>query len=354
MNDQPRKPTIQDVATRAGVSLGTVSNVLNRTRPVSDKKRLLVTEAAKELGFQLNSVAQNLRRKKTHVIGLCTTYTTTAFLSAFAEAFEDAAAERGYDVMTAVTRQDPERELRRIKALVFGRVDGLILLPTRDPSQSLDFIADSGVPAVIVDRPCDDPRFDYVTIDQHDVMAQIVNHLLALGHRRILFVPQRSYLLVSRQRAEGIARAIEASGLSARCHLLERGEDRATYAENLRAQLSGAESPTVIIAGNSSVAMWTLEFFNATRGNGNEALPLVTLDDPDWSNITRPRVSTVRYPVDALVENTWTILERHLKGGSTPPGHTVIPAAFVPRDLRLPCYSIQADCDKSSAKTAPE
>lgn len=343
MDEKPRKPTIQDVAKRAGVSLGTASNVLNRTRPVSEKKRILVTQAAKDLGFQLNSAAQNMRRKKTWVIGLCTTYTTTAFLSAFADAFEDAAAERGYDVMMAVTRQDPDRELRRIKALVFGRVDGLLLLPTRDPTQSLEFIAEAGTPTVVVDRPCADLRFDYVTINQHDVMAQIVNHLLKCGHRRILFVPQRSYLLVSKQRAEGIEQAIVASGMSARCRVLERGEDRVTYAANLRARLSGSEPPTAIIAGNSSVAMWTLEFLSTAKDIKDRSLPLVTLDDPDWGLVTTPRISTVRYPVEAIVETAWAILERRMSGDNEKPRHTVIPAEFVPRDIGPPHPDIQSE-----------
>lgn len=333
MTRKPRRATIQDVAAQAGVSLGTVSNVLNRTRPVSEQKRLLVTKAAKELGFQLNSAAQTLRRKKTWVVGLCTTYATSAYLSALADAFEDAAAERGYDVMMVVTRQDPEREFRRVKALVSGRVDGLFFLPTWDPTQSLAFIAESGVPTVVVDRPCADPRFDNVVVDQYGVMAQIVTHLLALGHRRLLFVPQRRALLVSQQRAEGIERAIARSGLPADCRVLERGEDRGDYARALREALSGAEPPTVVIAGNSAVAMWTLEILNAERTGGDPSLPLVTLDDPEWGEITVPRIGCVRYPVAAIVETAWGILERRMTGDEDPPEHSVIPATFLPRDL---------------------
>src|SRR5258706_12267009 len=160
-----RNPTILDVASRAGVSVGTVSNVLNDHGNVSALRRARVTTAMAELGFLPNRVAQSLRRSESHVIGLCTPVTSSAYFTALLETFETAASRQGYEIMQVSSHGDPAVELRRVRALVGRNVDGLILIPTYDARATLDLLAERGIPAVVVDQAMRDRRFDFVAID---------------------------------------------------------------------------------------------------------------------------------------------------------------------------------------------
>lgn len=141
---------------------------------------------------QHQSVAQTLRRRSSRAIGLCTTYVTTVYLRELANALDDIATENGYELVQVLTRQEPARELQRVKNLMSRQVDGLILLPSLSPQASLDAIIQSRTPAVVVDRLCEDNRFHYVIIDNRQAMRRVLAPLLSRGHRRLLFVAQTS------------------------------------------------------------------------------------------------------------------------------------------------------------------
>src|SRR4051794_1684675 len=181
------RPTILDVARDAGVSLGTVSNVLNGRANVSAQRRASVDAAIERLGYVPNGLAQSLRRQRSRVIGLCLPVSSNAYFAALLEAVENIAAAEGYEVMQVLTRHDPELELRRVRALIARQVDGLIVVPSADAHATFDAIAAAGMPAVIVDRASADERFDYVTLDDRGAMAEATQALLRAGHRRLLF-----------------------------------------------------------------------------------------------------------------------------------------------------------------------
>src|ERR1700712_366218 len=154
-----RKPTISDVASRAGVSVGTVSHVLNGTINVSAALRARVDGAMQALGYEQNMLAHAQRRQRAPVVGLSVPHVGSAYLAALIDSFEDIAAGRGYQVMQVLTRRDPDVELRRVRELLRHRIAGLLLVPTLDPRETLDLIHASGTPAVLVDRPNQDGRF---------------------------------------------------------------------------------------------------------------------------------------------------------------------------------------------------
>ena len=109
------KPTIFDVAQRADVSVGTVSHVLNDSCKVSEGRRLRVHQAIKELGYLPNSLAQGLRRQRSRLVGLCLPHTSSAYLAALIDVFEEIAANRGYEIMQVLSRNDPLTEIHRVR-----------------------------------------------------------------------------------------------------------------------------------------------------------------------------------------------------------------------------------------------
>jgi LacI family transcriptional regulator len=183
-----RGPTILDVAERAGVSVGTVSNVLSGTTRVSERRQQRVREAIEELSYTQNRLAQGLRRRRSPLVGLCVPHTSVAYFAKLVDAFEAVASRRGFEIMQILSHEDPRIEYQRVTSLLNYQLGGLILVASLRPEKTLDAVARSGTPLVVVDRPVGAGRFDQVTFDNRGAMREAVRGLVALGHRRILFV----------------------------------------------------------------------------------------------------------------------------------------------------------------------
>ncbi|MFM8680182.1 MAG: LacI family DNA-binding transcriptional regulator [Alphaproteobacteria bacterium] len=309
-----RRPTIRHVATRAGVSVGTVSNVLNGDTPVSEARRAAVLDAIAALGFRPNGVAQSLRRRQSRVVGLMATGAASAYFAALLESFEDIAARQGYEVMQVLSRGDPELEARRVGALLARQVDGLIMVPTQSPERSFDLIAAAGVPAVMVDRAYPDPRFDYVTMDNDAAMRATVAALAGAGHRRLLYVVRWPGLVTTRARIDAFHAAASARGLAA--GTLARDPDDGAFAAQLARALRGRGRPDAIIASNSDLALPMLAALQGLGVAPGRDIGLLVFDEPAWATVVAPPLAVVRHPVAAIARSAWEILiERMERGG---------------------------------------
>jgi LacI family transcriptional regulator len=186
-----------DVARQAGVSVGTVSHVLNRPDLVGDVRRAKVMEAVEALGYVPNRLAQGLRQGRSRLVAMCLPHMASAYFAALADAFEAIASRAGFEVMQVLSHQTPEREARRLAAVLPHRLAGLVIVPSATPEASFDLIAAAGVPAVVLDRPSPDPRFDYVTLDNQAAMQEAAEVLIKLGHRHILFLVSQTALITT-------------------------------------------------------------------------------------------------------------------------------------------------------------
>lgn len=305
-----KRPTIADVARQADVSVGTVSNVINDTRPVAGPTRERVLAAAARLGFHMNAAAQTLRRKSSKTIGLCTTHLTTAYLRELAIALDAIAARNGYELIQVQSHQDPRTEFSRIASLLGRQVDGLILLPSLSPQPSLDLIAARGTPVVVVDRQPEDARFTSVILDNFTAMTDVAAALAARGHTHVLFIAQNLAVATTRQRLAGLRafyKAHEGQGWTA----IERG-DEAGFPARLGALLRAETPPTAIVTGNSGVALSTIRALQDLGKRWPEDVALVTFDDPEWAQVLAPPLSTVRAPMDEMAAAIWQSLARQL------------------------------------------
>jgi LacI family transcriptional regulator len=310
------RPTIEDVARRADVSVGTVSNVLNERGNVAELRHARVRDAIAALGYVPNGVAQSLRRQRSRVIGLCAPLTSSAYFAALLEAFEDIAAAQGYEVMQVLSRQDPALELRRVRALIARNVDGIVIIPSAKPRAALDAIAASHVPAVVVDRSSDDDRFDYVTLDDAGAMRSAANALLALGHRRLAFLVRYPTLVTTRRRIQAFRASARAHGAIAEIWVRDPGD--AAFDRQLDAMLARAERPTSIIASNSALMLALLH----ALGRRPIAVPgdvsLLCFDAPEWAGVVTPPLSIVRPPTADIARTTWERLLRRMREPTLP------------------------------------
>jgi LacI family transcriptional regulator len=323
-----RKPTIVDVAARSGVSVGTVSNVLNSRGNVGAARRARVEAAMAELGFVPNAVAQSLRRSESRVVGLCTPLTSSAYFAALLEMFEHLAATQGYELMQVLSRGDPALELRRVQALVGRNVDGLILIPTHDPRATLDLVSERATPTVIVDRMTGDRRFDYVTIDDYRAMREATRHVLGLGHRRLLYIVRDARLPTTQQRIEGFHAAARAARPKAVATVLQRDASEEVFAREVAEAL--ARAPTAIVASNSAIALSLVRVLQDLRVRWPDDVSLLAFDEPEWAPILSPPLAVVRHPTERIARETWQRLLARMRSPALRPRRITLQAFLVP------------------------
>jgi len=309
----PQDPlaTIADVAHRAGVSVGTASNVVNRRGNVRSERERRVWDAIAALRYVPNGVAQSLRRQRSRVVGLCAPLTSSAYFAALLDAFEDIASAQGYEVMQVLSRHDPALEERRVRALIARKVDGLIVIPSASPQPTFDLLAQSGVPAVIVDRLSADNRFDYVTLDDYGAMRAVTRALLGRGHRRLLYVVRYPHLVTTRRRIEAF-RATVRRTRGAVAEVCVREPDDAAFTRQLGAILDRADRPTVSIGSNSALTLALLKLLRQYGVVVPRDMSLIAFDAPDWSELLTPRLSIVRPPTRDIARSAWELLLRRM------------------------------------------
>jgi LacI family transcriptional regulator len=300
------------VARRADVSVGTVSNVLNGTSRVSDERRKRVLQAVEALGYSQNLLAQGLRKRRSTMVGLCVPHTSVAYFSALVNAFEELASARGYELMQVLSHRDPKQELKRVDALLRYKIGGLILVPTINPAQTLKLVQRSGTPLVVVDRATTGQRLDQVTFDNRGAMFDAARQLIALGHRRILFLMRERELIVVRQRIAGLQAAAKESPEKVHVEIQQCEYDSVAITARLRKEFAGPHPPTAIIASNSAHASWCLRAFRALKINYPREVSLLCFDEPDWADIVTPALSVVRQPTEAIARKAWEFLIRRM------------------------------------------
>src|SRR6266545_4004467 len=196
---------MRDVAAAAGVSVMTVSRVLNGAGAVAAETAARVEQAIAELGYRRNDIARHLRQKGqvSRTIGLVVDDLGNPFYSALARAVEDAAYRRGYLVLVGSTNDDPYRERELVSAFSARQVDGLIVVPTSGNQGFLSTQLAMGTPIVCADRTAKGLDVDTVTVNNRDAAMRAVAHLLDHGHRRIAYLGDQRSIWTLKERYAG-------------------------------------------------------------------------------------------------------------------------------------------------------
>src|SRR3954462_12243077 len=226
------RPTMRDVAVLAGVSLKTVSRVINDEPGVAATTADRVVAGIAELGFQPNHLARSLRQgRSSSTLGLLIEDVANPFYSAIAQAVETAARERGYMLITASCEEDPARERELVQALLRPRGGALLLLPAAHEHAYLVRQVADGTPVVFLDRPPVGIEADCVLLDNLGGARAAIEHLLARGHERIAVIadPERTY--TARERLAGYRQALDATGVPVRDELVRLGSHDSAQAE---------------------------------------------------------------------------------------------------------------------------
>jgi LacI family transcriptional regulator len=296
--------SIRDVAARAGVSVGTVSNVLNRPQLVAPATRERVQQAIAALGFVRNESARQLRAGRSRTLGLVVLDVSNPFFTDVARGVEDAVTEAGLAVILCNSDQRVERERGYLDLLEEQRVQGILITPVAGVSQRLQQLRRRGTPVVLVDRWAATPNQCSVSVDDVQGGELAATHLVGQGHRRIAFVGGPFGIKQVQDRYDGARRVVEAGGLPAPALTVVE-----TPALNFAAgRAAGAEiagmplrrRPTAAFCANDLVALGLLQEMTRRRLRVPGDLAIVGYDDIDFAAAAAVPLSSVRQPRDQL------------------------------------------------------
>ena len=284
------RPTMKDVATRAGVALKTVSRVVNDEPGVTPETAGRVRNAINELGFRRNDSARLLRKGQTASIGLIMEDIGDPFYSALSRAVEDVAHWNGSLLFTGSSDEDPQREQELALALCARRVDGLIVIPASGDHRYLLPEIAAGVASVFVDRPAGMIEADAIVADNVGGTRAGVTHLIRQGHRRIAFIGDDPDIYTARQRHQGYREAMAEAGLGVDPSWVSMAKPAADGIRHaLAAMLAGPSPVTALFCGNNRTTILALrEVARAGR-----RLALVGFDDFELADLLTPGITVV-------------------------------------------------------------
>jgi LacI family transcriptional regulator len=326
-----RRPTMRDVARRAGVSFKTVSRVVNAEPAVSPAVVARVEEAIGELGYRRDDRARRLRQAGTHtgVIGFVLADVSNPFFSAILRGIEEVASAGDFVVVAGSTDGDPERQARVLDAFISRRVDGLVVVPAGGADAELHAEVQRRLPIVFMDL---EPAFDGVDLvrsDHRGGARLAVEHLIAHGHHDIAFFGDDPRMFSAAERDAGYTEALAAAGIDVQPrrvvhdHLPVSG-----WRERLREYLA-AERPTALFTAQNFV---TAGAVRALHELGlEEEIALVGFDDIDFADLVRPAISVVPQQPLELGRRAGELLLRRISGTVSPPERVVLTSAVVAR-----------------------
>ncbi len=293
--------TIADVAREAGVSVSTVSHVVNGTRRVAPATAKAVQAVIDAVGYRPNVLARSLKIASSRSVGIAISAIANAYFIDVICAIEAECARLGMMVFLSDTQDDPGRELEVVTALHQRRVDGVILAPSPDPQRrALSYLRDARLPCVLVDRN-PDPEFDQVGVNNREAMQELVEYVAGLGHRRIGYVGGHPDFLTTVERVGGYRDSLRRLGLPFDERFLVTGNASTNSAMGATHMLlSLADPPTAIVAGNNMATIGAMRAIRARGLRVPEHISIVGFDDFEWADCFEPRLTLVAQPCEDI------------------------------------------------------
>jgi len=328
--------TQRELAKLAGVSAGTVSNVISGSTRVSEDARRRVLDAIRVLKYQPNLIARSLKTNRTHTVGIVVPDITIPFFPKIVRGAESAARERGYFLIVLDSQRSHDLEVDML-ALLRQRVDGILLVTAGDYKWSAESVAAiaAGPPVVCVDRLPEGLETDSVCVDDCGAAELGVKHLLSLGHRQIAIVTGPLTLRNEQERVRGYRRALKEAGLAVQPSLIWSAsfEMEDIYAVCQRGLLRQKPKPTALFATNGVTGLCALKSLYSLGFTTPESIGFMTFDELIAEDFFQPRITSVVQPTYEIGHRAVEVLfDRIAQGDTTSVSKVRLPATLVVRD----------------------
>jgi LacI family transcriptional regulator len=323
---------MRDVAALAGVSLKTVSRVINGSQTVDPALCDEVRRAAGLLNYQPNLVASSLRRgdRRSMMIGLILEDIANPYFSMVYRAAENVARGQGVGLLVGSVEEDPERERELAAALILRRVDGVLIAPAGNDHSYLVNEMRMGTAMVFVDRI---PRYlaaDAVVTDNRAGAAQGVRYLIEHGHRRIAYLGDLRSISTAQERYAGYQDALREAGLESDDRLVRHDLHTIDAAEAAATGLlTGANPPTALLSGQNLVTIGTVRGLRSAGAQHRTAL--VGFDDFPLADLLEPSIAVIVQAPASIGKLATEILFQRINGDTSPVQKYVVPTRFIER-----------------------
>ena len=331
------KVTSAEVARRAGVSQSAVSRVFTPGASVSAKTTEKVRAAAEELGYRPNVLARSLITGRTRIIGLVVAYLENQFYPMALELLSRALQARGYHILVFMAENSTERVSQVMSELLDYQVDGIITASVAMSNDLTTRCDGAGIPVVMFNRGQDDARLSEVTSDNVNGARRAAEFLIKGGHKRIAHVMGWQGSSTGRDRAEGFKQAMQAAGLQPFA-MVDGAYAREKASAVTRELCQGPERPDAIFVGNDHMAFAVMDTLRHELGlRVPQDMSVVGYDDVPMAAWPAYGLTTIRQPVNRMVEATVAALLNQIEGGSSAPTKVKINGPLMVRtSARIP------------------
>lgn len=331
----PDRPTITDVADRAGVSRSTVSRYLNGFKIA---RQTNVERAIAELGYQPSRVARSLKSGATHAIGVIVPDISNPFFAAAVKGMESLARQRGYQLLLCNTDEDVDLERAALDELMVRSVDGLVLTTTARDLSEVPSLGSLPVPISLLDRTIEGLDLDSVVVDNAGGSSRVVQHLIQLGHRRIAFITGPTHTTPGRGRYEGFVDALAEFGIPLPPEYVQQGGFREEGGYQAALHLVGSQPrPSAIYAGNNLMAIGALKALHELGVAIPGEMSFISFDDLQLAPLLSPPPTVIARPTSEQGVLAMQLLLDRLSGnGHRPSRRIVLDTTLVVRGSTAP------------------
>lgn len=327
MRQTYRKPTMKDVAEKAGVSITTVSHVVNGTRFVSADITAKVEIAIDKLKFKVNPIARNLRSGKSHMIGFVVSNLENSFYVNIARGIEKTINAQGYQLILIDSEEKKRKEIKNVESLYLRGVDGIIIAPTNTDCSYLDSLLPPRFPLVFVDRQPSNFPADCLLLNNAAAGYEAIKYLIGKGHTRIGFI---SFLFgdvdkTIMERLEGYRQAFREAGLAINEDYIKVVHGSSVAVTQLRHAEPYEIMKTLhklhieaVLCGNSLSAIGAFTYLKDTTVSIPKDIALITFDDDLWLSMTTPQITAVVQPAEAMGAMAAGRLIKRIQGKKLP------------------------------------
>jgi len=321
------------VAEQAGVSVQTVSAVINDKPGITRETRERVLAAIEHLGYRPFSIARSLRTGRTRTIALVVSDIANPSFATIASVAEDHAHSFGYSVVVYNTHDDIQREASYMRTAIERWVDGVLFVSAEDQMNSLHTLEAAGIPAVAIDRIPENYEGPSVTLDNVRAGQMAARHLLDLGHRRIAHIAGPLKLRLARERLSGFRATLDLYGPAIPPYPVYEGDwtCRSGYAA-MKRLLDAPTRPTAVFAANDRMAIGAMQAAQQAGLRVPDDISLIGLDDIEVSAFQNPPLTTVRQSFADLATTGVRLLQDILDGKADGCRQIVIEPALVCRE----------------------
>lgn len=292
--------TIKEVALKAGVSIATVSRVLNNVGPVDERTRQHVRDIARELRYVPNATGRSLSRRKTDAIGLLLPDLFGEFFSEVLRGGDQTAQQSQYHLVVSSSHNN-RRQIRAALTMMRGRVDALVIMSPHIDVETLNEYLPQSLPVVLLNCHVESTAFDALTVDNFGGARGMVSHLIGHGHRRIAIIAGTTGNIEAGERLRGYQTALAEHGIPGDERLIVQGSfSEASGHEAVGALLALPQRPTAIFASNDAMAIGALSALREAGIQVPHEIALAGFDDVPIAAYLTPALTSVQVGIHAL------------------------------------------------------